>query len=250
MTALFCETIGEGEPTLMLLHGVGANGAVFRPLVHALAGWRGRIIVPDLRGHGRSPHARHYGMAHHAADVADLLQPHANVHVVGHSMGGAVALVLANGLFGIRVSRITAFGLKIRWSDEELAKGESFATSAVRWFDSRDEAADRFVKVAGLAGRVAPDDPMVDAGIRQEGGRWRLAADNATVRAAGTSVAEMVSVAHAPFRLFCGTNDPMVTVNELRTFDPEAIALEGCGHSPHVDAPERVAALIRAWHLA
>jgi pimeloyl-ACP methyl ester carboxylesterase len=248
MPALFTQIIGEGEPTLLFLHGVGANGAVFRPLIEAL-NWPGRIIVPDLRGHGRSPHARHYGMAHHAADVADLLEPHARVDVVGHSMGGAVALVLANGLYGVKVNRVTAFGLKIRWTDEELAKGEAFATSPVRWFDTRDTAAERFVRVAGLADRVALDDPAVEAGIRHEGGRWRLAADNATVRAAGTSVADMIAAAHVPIRLFCGANDPMVSVAELQVFDKDAIALEGCGHNAHVDAPAKVAELIRKWHL-
>jgi pimeloyl-ACP methyl ester carboxylesterase len=248
MPALFNEIIGDGEPTLLLLHGVGANGAVFRPLVKALD-WPGRIIVPDLRGHGRSPHARHYGMAHHAADVADLLEPHARVDVVGYSMGGAVALVLANGLYGVTVNRVTAFGLKIRWSEDELAKGEAFATSPVRWFDTRDAAADRFIRIAGLSGRVAPDDPAVEAGIRHEGGRWRLAADNATVRAAGTSVADMVTSAHVPIRLFCGASDPMVTAAELQAFDREAIALEGCGHNAHVDDPSAVAALIRKWHI-
>lgn len=249
MAALFSETVGNGEPTLVLLHGVSANGAVFRPLVHALANWPGRIIIPDLRGHGRSPHARHYGLAHHAADIADLLEPHARVDLVGHSMGGGVALVLANGFYGIKVNRVTAFGLKIRWTADELAKGEAFALSPVRWFDTRAQAAERFVRVAGLADRVSPDDPVVDAGIRQEGGRWRLAADNATVRAASISVADMVAAAHVPLRLFCGANDPMVTVDELRVFDREALALEGSGHNPHVDAPEKIAAQIRAWHL-
>jgi pimeloyl-ACP methyl ester carboxylesterase len=250
MAALFSETIGDGEPTLVLLHGAGANGAVFRPLVHALADWPGRIIIPDLRGHGRSPHARHYGMAHHAADVADLMAPRAHVHLVGHSMGGAVALVLANGLYGVKVSRVTAFGLKIKWTDEELEKVEAFAISPVRWFATRDAAAERFMRVSGLVDGVALDDPVVDAGIRQEGGRWRLAADNATVRAASTAVPDMVAVAHVPIRLFCGAKDTMVTLAELRELDRDAFALEDCGHNAHVEAPEQVAAVIRAWHLA
>jgi pimeloyl-ACP methyl ester carboxylesterase len=248
MATLISESFGAGAPTLILLHGVGANGAVFRPLIEALD-WPGRVIVPDLRGHGRSPHARHYGMAHYAADVANLLAPNEEAHLVGHSMGGAVALVLANGMYGVKVTRISAFGLKLKWTADELAKAEAFATSPVRWFDTREAAAERFLKVAGLFGHMPADDRAVDAGIRQEDGRWRLAADNATVRAANTSSRDMILNARAQFRLFCGGKDPMVTAAELREFDRQAFDVEGCGHNVHVEAPAKVAAAVRAWHL-
>jgi len=248
MTTLYSETFGNGAPTLLLLHGVGANGGVFKPLIAALK-WPGRVIVPDMRGHGRSPHAGHYGMGHHAADVASLLKPYEEVHVVGHSMGGAVALVLANGMYGVKVTRVSAFGYKIKWTADELAKGEAFATSPVRWFDTRAAAAERFLKVAGLFGHMPADDPAVAAGIRDENGKWRLAADNATVRAANTSAHDMISNTRAPFRLFCGAKDPMVTVGELREFDKDAFDVEGCGHNVHIEAPAKVAEAVRKFHL-
>src|SRR5262245_37275966 len=56
---VYSETVGSGSPSLVLLHGLGQNGAVWRPLLAELSGWPGRIVIPDLRGHGRSPHARH-----------------------------------------------------------------------------------------------------------------------------------------------------------------------------------------------
>jgi pimeloyl-ACP methyl ester carboxylesterase len=245
---LFAEAIGVGSPTLILLHGAGTNGAVFKPLLRELA-WPGRVVVPDLRGHGRSPHGKHYGLAQHAADVADLLEPNACVHVLGHSMGGAVGLLLASGLFGVTVARASAFGVKVKWSAEELAKSEAFATSPVRWFDTRDAAAERFIRVAGLTGLVSERDHVVAAGIAEEGHRFRLAADPATVRAGGPAVAAIVAGARVPIRLFCGDRDPMVSVEDLRALDPHAFAIEGCGHSPHVEAPEQVAALTRTLHL-
>jgi pimeloyl-ACP methyl ester carboxylesterase len=245
---LHVETSGNGEPLLVLLHGQGANGAVFEPLVQALA-WPGRVVIPDLRGHGRSPHATHYGMAHHAADVADLFEPNTLVHVVGHSMGGAVALVLASGLFGVRVARVSAFGIKVNWTVDELAKAEGFATTPARWFASRAEAADRFIRVSGLAGYATPSDRVVDAGIVEQSGKWRLAADNATVRAAiGPVAADMVATARCPVRLFCGARDPMVTAGELAPLDAKAFAVEDCGHNPHIEAPAKVAAIVRKLH--
>ena len=249
MTSLFSQTFGAEEPTLVLLHGVGATGAVFKPLIEKLGGWPGRIIVPDLRGHGRSPHATHYGMGHHAADVADLFAPGTPLHLVGHSMGGAVALVLANGLYGINVVKVSAFGVKTGWTAEELSKGEAFASSPVRWFDTREAATERFLKVSGLFGHIAADDPGVESGIVAEGGKWRLAADNATLRAAGATCSDFVTMTKAPFQLFCGGRDPMVKVEDLRPYDRNAFSIGASGHNPHIEAPAEVAAAVLKWHL-
>jgi len=246
---LFAETIGAGDPTLILLHGLGSNGAVFAPLLRRLA-WPGRIIVPDLRGHGRSPHATHYSLAHHAADIVDLLEPDALVHVAGHSMGGAIALVLASGFCGITVNRVTAFGVKLNWSADDLARSRALAEAPVRWFDTREAAAERFVRIAGLSGQVEFSDPVVAAGLVEHNGRFRLAFDNATARVVGPTVVDMIAATPVPLRLFCGSNDPMVSIEELREHDPQAFAIDGCGHNPHVEAPEKVAAIVQELHLA
>jgi pimeloyl-ACP methyl ester carboxylesterase len=249
MTALFSEAFGAGEPTLVLLHGVGAAGSAFGPLIGKLSGWPGKIVVPDLRGHGRSPHATHYGMGHHAADVANLFAPGERLHVVGHSMGGAVALVLASGLYGVEVVKVSAFGVKDGWTRDELAKGAAFAASPVCWFDTRAAAAERFLKVSGLFGHVAVGDPAADTGIVEDNGKWRLAADNATVRAAGATCGDFVKAVRAPYQLFCGGRDPMVKVEDMRRYDPNAFAVGQCGHNPHIEAPDEVAKAILKFHL-
>jgi pimeloyl-ACP methyl ester carboxylesterase len=164
-------------------------------------------------------------------------------------MGGAVALVLASGLFGVKVARVSAFGVKVNWTVDELAKAESFAATPVRWFPARAEAADRFIRVSGMAGYATPADRVVEAGIVEQSGQWRLAADNATVRAAiGPVAADMVATARCPVRLFCGARDPMVTVGELTSLDSGAFAVEDCGHNPHIEAPDKVAAIVRKLH--
>src|SRR5262249_22775631 len=82
---------------IVLLHGLGSSSADWR-LQRAALGARYRLIVPDLRGHGRSPRGRGgLGAGAMAADLAALLDdleaPPA--HVVGLSLGGCVALALA-----------------------------------------------------------------------------------------------------------------------------------------------------------
>lgn len=238
------ERAGAGAPTLLLVHGLGANGAVWQGVVERLHEWPGRILVPDLRGHGASPYCPHYGIGEHAADLAGLLGRGERIHVVGHSLGGAAAIVLATGLFGVAVERVLAFGVKQSWRAEQLDKAEKFATAPVRWFDDRRAAAERFLLVAGLAGLVGPDAPVVSRGIVGEGGRYRLAADPRTVLTGGLAMAAMMAASVGTIRLARGSTDPLVGLDELLPFDSKAFDIAGCGHNPHVEAPEVMARLI------
>jgi pimeloyl-ACP methyl ester carboxylesterase len=167
------------------------------------------------------------------------------VTIIGHSMGGMIGLVLASGWFGVEVVDVLAFGFKVGWTENELAKLSQFAESPTRWFDSKQEAAERFIRVNGLTGLVSPDAPVVDAGLVQQEGRFRLAADPATARVVGPQVAPVLSAVRSTWRLAGGTRDPLVTLEELKAYDSQAIELRGCGHNPHIEAPALIAALIQ-----
>ncbi len=83
---------GSGPP-LLLVHGLRVTGEMFAPVIeHFVA--RHRVIVADLRGHGRSRGLPPpYTPAHLASDLARLLD-HLGVDtaaVVGYSQGGAIA---------------------------------------------------------------------------------------------------------------------------------------------------------------
>ena len=175
---LYVEEGGAPGPTLLLLHGLGATGDVWKRMVPFIEkNWKGRWLIPDFRGHGRSAHRGPYSYATHAADVAGLLKQDEEVTIAGHSMGGAVAIALATGWFGVRVNRALVFGMKIRWTPEETAKINQVAAAPVRWFDTEAEAVERYLKVSGLIGLVAADSPEAHSGVRHENGRYRLAAD-------------------------------------------------------------------------
>ncbi|BCJ37301.1 hypothetical protein Athai_48040 [Actinocatenispora thailandica] len=88
---------GEGPRTVLALHGITANHLAWQPVADRLpAGIR--LVAPDLRGRGDSPLPGPYGMATHADDAVAVLDALGvgSATVAGHSMGGFVALVLAD----------------------------------------------------------------------------------------------------------------------------------------------------------
>ena len=103
---LFFQQAGQGSP-LLLLHGLGVNGTMFDPIVPTFTPQH-QVIVPDLRGHGRSQDLPDpYDVPQLAADVIGLLDTLAleTVDVLGYSHGGAVAQYLAY-TFPHRVRRL------------------------------------------------------------------------------------------------------------------------------------------------
>ena len=249
---LWAEQGGAGGPVLLLCHGMSGTGAVWDGLrPHLEAHWRGRWIIPDLRGHGRSGHASGYGIAQHAGDLATLVQDAmaeetGRVVVCGHSMGGLAALVLASGWYGIAVTDVIAVGVKISWTGEELAQAARLAATPVRWFESRDAAVERFLRVSSLVGLAEFDSPVVASGIVEVDGRWRLAADNRTALVAGSDTAEIHRLAreHTNVVLAAGQGDWMVPAEELYALSADAIMLDGLGHNAHVEDPARIWSLI------
>lgn len=95
-TRLFVRAFGEGPP-LLLIHGLGSSGDDW---AFQLPDWsrRFRLIVPDLRGCGRSDTPLgQYSIAGFAEDLVALIDRLGiqRCAVVGFSMGGAVALEMA-----------------------------------------------------------------------------------------------------------------------------------------------------------
>jgi pimeloyl-ACP methyl ester carboxylesterase len=87
---------GSG-PSLLLVHGLGMSGDMFEPIVEPLAK-RHRLLVPDLRGCGRSRNLPPpYSVKQQAADLAALLDDLgiASTDALGYSQGGPVVQELA-----------------------------------------------------------------------------------------------------------------------------------------------------------
>jgi len=87
---------GEG-PVLLLVHGIAGNCENWREVIEPLS-HRHTVIAPDLPGHGASEAgAGDYSIGALASGLRDLLLAlgHERATVVGHSLGGGVAMQLA-----------------------------------------------------------------------------------------------------------------------------------------------------------
>jgi len=86
--------VGESGPRIVFLHGLFGQGKNFTQIAKALAPDAQSLLV-DLPNHGRSPWTDHVEYVEIADAVAEVLRDSGPSHVVGHSMGGKVAMVLA-----------------------------------------------------------------------------------------------------------------------------------------------------------
>lgn len=217
----------------LLLHGLGAVGEV----------WRGAGLAPDLPGHGTAGWDPPYTYERHARAVLAAL-PEDPVDVVGHSMGGVVALVLAAAAPG-RVRSVVGLGIKVRWTPEELERAAAVAGRPPKVLATREEAADRFLKVSGLVGLVAADDPVVDAGIQQlPDGGWRLAQDPRTFAVGAFDMPQLLARAGCRVVLARGEHDAMVSHEDLAELVERPLSLPGLGHNAHVEDLEAVLGLV------
>lgn len=251
---LFAEVrhASSAKTPLVLLHGFGGIGPLWGPVIDRLDAEQ-PLIIYDLPGHGGSLDAHGVGHAGVMAKaiLADLDQRGASsVHLCGHSMGGAIAALIALKAAD-RVRSLTllapgGFGFEI--NHEALRRyGSAVAHDAL---------------AAGLAAMFAPDvrpdasdiERLADA-RRLSGATERLMEilHSFLVEAGGRIGQGILPLARfealgIPTRLLWGTDDPILPVAQAGHVWPSAEVrlIDGVGHVLIEEAPEAVASAIAA----
>ena len=94
-TELYFAQAGQGRPALLFVHGAGGDHTIWGEQLRELA-QNFSVAALDLNGHGRSPAREGDGLQTYTEDVLAALEALTMpTVVVGHSMGGAIALTVA-----------------------------------------------------------------------------------------------------------------------------------------------------------
>lgn len=92
---------GDGSRTAVLIHGIMSDSRAWHRVTSELEQRGFRVLAVDLAGHGASPRSRRYSPRAWATDVVETLQPLLSGPpdlVMGHSLGGLVASLVADRL--------------------------------------------------------------------------------------------------------------------------------------------------------
>jgi pimeloyl-ACP methyl ester carboxylesterase len=244
-----------GAPTVLLIHGWGGSGRYWRDTVKRL-GDRFRFVVPDLPGSGRSlPVRRSRDTFDHVRTIEALLKhlELARVHVVGHSNGGAVAMLLAANRPDI-VERLvlTSVGL-FRNETERVAFGAIMGVTGAMMLFRAPWMADIPFLVQQSARRYFYAVPE-DQALLREGFLDYLTMDYGTALASARSavsdaIPEAAQRIQAPTLLIAAREDqsmPAANIEYTATVIPhcEVRWIARCGHLPMVERADEYAAIL------
>ena len=241
--ALAYEEAGTGAPPMLLVHGWGTDRAVMKPLFDWARGSR-RTVAVDLRGFGDSdaPHQpyRIEGYSDDLAFVSAALGLGRSI-VVGHSMGGMIALDFA-ARYGDQVS--AAIILEGMILAPDLLEGLRPILAGVRTERHRDVAGGvmKYLSGPGLDARERARLVMSARSCHQHvlvsAMEGMLAFDSAAAAAA----------VKCPL-LYVGTAERYADLGQLRQLCPQAVTerLVGCGHYFPVEVPEQLCPLIEGF---
>ncbi|MGI9021905.1 MAG: alpha/beta fold hydrolase [Acidimicrobiales bacterium] len=195
-----------GAPAIVLLHGwtLSADLNWFSG-VYEVASRRGRMVAPDLRGHGRGLRSEEpFTLEAAADDVAGLLRDLdlGPAVVVGYSMGGSVALLLANAHPEL-VAGLVLASTALQWRSSQRERAMWAALEGIEYtlrLNVHEAVADRYLRHATLR---SPQLVRFQSWLKAEARRG----DPADIAAAGRALA-----LHDARDLAPGINVPTVAV--------------------------------------
>jgi pimeloyl-ACP methyl ester carboxylesterase len=262
---------GEESEVVVLLHGVAGSSHTWAPAIECLEsdGNRRRFLAPDLLGHGESAGpSGDFSMGAFANGLRDLLAAlgHRRVTVVGHSLGGGVAMqfayqfpemcarlvLVSSGGLGrgvsptLRLAALPGAGVVVpllaRTGVLGLGVTALHAAAALAPRPADQVSLREYARHAGSLTERAHSDAFVDT-IRGVIGPWGQ-------RVTGTD--RLYLTEGLPTLVVWGRRDPIIPVghayraaslmpgSRLEVFDSS-------GHFPHCDEPERFAELLTAF---
>jgi pimeloyl-ACP methyl ester carboxylesterase len=238
----FHEGGGASTPPVVLIHGEGGDHLAWPSEMRRLPGYR--VYSLDLPGHGRTEGPGLQSAGDYARSVLDFLNSAgiSSAVLVGHGLGGAIALTLAGEHPGRTAGLVlVASGARLPVSPALMENAANPATFplALQALQSVQFASEAQAQgKAAVFGRLAAVRPALLLGD--------LLACDACDLSAG------LAALHAPTLVVCGTEDrltPLRLSEELAGAIPGAAlqTIDGSGHLVMLEQPRRLAALLTVF---
>jgi pimeloyl-ACP methyl ester carboxylesterase len=229
---IYYEVHGSG-PTLLLTHGYSSTSQMWQGQIEALSKQH-KLVLWDMRGHGRSDYpddASAYSEALTVADMAALLDAvGADSAIVGGlSLGGYMSLAF----YRAHPERVRALLI--------IDTGPGFKKDDAReaWNKRAHENADRFER-EGLGVLKSGGRERSDVSHRDASGLARAARGMLTQRDAG--VIELLPNIHVPSLVVVGADDtPFLAASDYMAAkipDAKKAVIPGAGHAANIDQPQ------------
>lgn len=258
------EVDGDG-PTLVLVHGMAGSNRTWKEVAGRLADGH-RLVMPDLLGHGDSdrPH-NDYTLAGHANRIRDLLVylDIERATLVGQSLGGGVVMQMAyqHPEMCERLALVSSGGLgrEVSWMLRALSLPGSewiLPFIAPPFAKQQGEAVSRWLTDQGWrAPRIAE---MWSAYASLTDPRTRvtfLRTLRSVIDPNGQSISatdRLYLAAAVPTQIVWGDEDPIIPVDHAysaheATPGSRLEILEGVGHFPQTEVPDRLAAVLASF---
>jgi pimeloyl-ACP methyl ester carboxylesterase len=237
---------GDG-PTLVLLHGYPLDHHLWDEVVPLLESTFD-VITPDLRGFGASTLDSQPSMDDYASDISGLLDQLEiqKAAIVGHSMGGYVALAFAR-LYPERVSGLGLVSSQVLADAPERKEG--------RYKTAADVEANGIASVVDTMASKFTADEKLQSYARASMERQQPAAYIGALRAMAERAdsTSILASFNFPVVILHGDADALIPVDrarEVKAALPQAhlVEISGAGHMPMMEAREKTAETLK--HLA
>ncbi len=243
---LASHTVGDAGPRVVFLHGLFGQGKNWHTIALRLAERGFRVTTVDLPNHGRSPWTDQQDYGEMAALVAALLETLDDpVTLVGHSMGGKVAMTVAlrrpellTALVVVDIAPVDYGGASSQF-EEFIAGMQALDLTQLDSRKSADEALGSAVPDATVRGFLLQS--LVRDG---EGWRWRLNLDvlQHDLDRLGGFPSSDGAVFDRPVLWIAGADSPYVQADarpRMTTLFPRTrlVRIKGAGHWVHSEQP-------------
>ncbi|MEO9482942.1 MAG: alpha/beta fold hydrolase [Ekhidna sp.] len=242
-------TLGSGSP-LIIMHGVFGSSDNWQTLGKVFAE-NFKVYLVDLRNHGNSPHSDEFDYDVMVEDVVELMEDEgiSQAHILGHSMGGKVAMHLATQHADL-VDKLMVVDIAPKYyAPHHQQIFEGFHSVDLEKLQNRKEADDQMAQV--IANFGVRQFILKNLNRKQDGTfNWKLNLEviEAAIEKVGEGIEGAVGFDGTALFIAGGKSDYLVSQDHelIRSLFPNAeiVTVDGAGHWVHAEKPRELGELV------